>query len=198
MMEQQKSMELHQYLLSNSVSLKSEEFVPLNAVAVVLDSTCNTIKQRIEDGTLSGKHFFSSKTDQSWFGVQAGSVKKALLAINGKRTAVRDAIDKLIQSGDWETYTNIMINSGMNPKHPPDRKLINTILKDINRASVGSGLPYLKGSVVVSVNNGIPTQSFFDLAVELCLFPASQQYNMSEKRLFWQKNFDAIKKERQL
>jgi len=190
--------ELRRYLLSETLLEDSTEYIPLAAVVELLATTTQTIKHRIKEGRLKEKTFFLLEPKRkAWHGVEAGGVKTLLMEKAQRREKIMQQVEWCAQHGQYTTYSQIMQEAGMDWNSPPDRKYVNQILEEINHQSfnetVDSATTCLKGCVVVSVNEGIPTASFYDCAIELGLAEPADLRDMLQKREFWQEQFDLTK-----
>ena len=73
--------DLRVYLMSDEVSEESNEFIPMQGVISLLETTMPTIRKRIEDGELREKTLFLKTPERKTFlGVEAGGVKRLLIS----------------------------------------------------------------------------------------------------------------------
>ncbi|BFM49525.1 hypothetical protein THO17_16880 [Marinomonas sp. THO17] len=168
------------------------------AASSVLGVTTQTMKLRIREGKLNAKTFFVIEPDRkSWAGVEAGSLKSLLEEKERRRARIKHNVDLCASKGVYMNYSQVMNDVGMDWHSPPDRKYINQVLEEINHQSfketIDAGSPCLKGCVVVSINEGIPTDSFFRCAVELGVCEVADIENLTHRREFWQEQFDLTK-----
>lgn len=190
--------ELRRYLLSDDITTESQEYIPLAAAVDLLGTTTQTIRHRIKEGRLNEKTFFLLEPKRkAWHGVEAGGLKVLLMEKVLRREKIVSLVEWFASHGQYTTYSQIMHEAGMDWNSPPDRKYVNQILEEINHQSfnetVDSAATCLKACVVVSVNEGIPTASFYDCAIELGLAEPADLRDMLQKREFWQEQFELTK-----
>jgi hypothetical protein len=190
-----RTLELRQYLLSNNVSIDSTEFLPQQAAIDVLKTTGPTIKHRIETGELKEKTFFLTEPKRKVFlGVEVGGVKQLLLSKLAYKKAIESHIEACIVKHQITSYADTMDFAGMDWRSPPDRKYCNAVLAEISHLSyeetVDDGYPCLKSAIVVSRNERIPTDSFFECAMELGLLDAWS--SKDDKIEFWEKQVEHV------
>jgi hypothetical protein len=136
--------------------------------------------------------FLTEPVKKTFLGVKIGGVKRLLLKkINQRQTITQHVCDSAAQS-KLTSYADTMEQAQMNWKSPPDRKYCNAILEAISCSSyeqtIDSGKPCMKSAVVVSRNERIPTDSFFECAVSLGLLETG--VSKEEKILFWEAQRD--------
>ncbi|PCK08700.1 MAG: hypothetical protein COA42_07670 [Alteromonadaceae bacterium] len=184
------TIELRKYILSDDVTVDSEEFLPFAAAVEVLESTPTTIKNRIETGEVLQKSFFlKGEKVKMYRGVKIGGVKKLMLKKMEQREVLRKHIMNCVASQELTTYADAMDDADMNWRSPPDTKFCNHVLEEMSRESfeetVDPGRPCLITSIVVSKNERIPTESYFSCAINLGLL--EHEATKEERYDFWKK-----------
>jgi len=190
---QQATINLLDYILSDKVTEQCREFIPKQAVISLLETTSSTIKHRVESGELTEKTFFLPEpTSKAFMGIEIGGIKRLLLKKQQQRSAIFSHLELHLGQHTLTSYADAMSAAGMNWKSPPDRKYCNTVLHDIGKESylqsIGNGRPCLKSAIVVSRNEHIPTEGFFNLAISLGLLDAGA--GIDEKLYFWESQRD--------
>jgi len=190
-----RTIELREYILSERVSLDSKEFIPLQAAISLLGSTAQTLKQRISTGELNEKTFFITDPVRKTFqGLEIGGVKRLLILKKQRRDLIAEHVKKFANNRKKTSYADALNEAGMDWKSPPDRKFISKVLIELSHKSyeetIDSGNPCLISAVVVSRNENIPTQSFFEEAVTLGLLEPSITH--LEKIEFWEEQLKLV------
>ena len=166
--------DLRLYLMSDEVSEDSTEFIPMQGVISLLETTMPTIRKRIEDGELMEKTLFLKTPERKTFlGVEAGGVKRLLILKTKRREIIREKVLEAAQQQKLTTYTDLIADAGMRWDSPPDRLFCSRVLTELANESfdetIDSGNGIMLSAVVVSRNEHIPTQNFFEHAVKLTL-----------------------------
>lgn len=166
--------DLRVYLLSDEVAEDSTEFIPMQGVISLLETTMPTIRKRIEDGELREKTLFLKTPERKTFlGVEAGGVKKLLILKTKRREILRSKVLEAASEKRLTTYTDLIADAGMRWDSPPDRLFCSRVLMELSNESfdetIDSGNGIMVSAVVVSRNEHIPTQNFFEHAVKLTL-----------------------------
>lgn len=192
---QHRTQDLRSYLLSDEVTEESKEFIPFQAAIDVLETTPATIKLRIEEGILEEKSFFlTNPVKKTYLGIEIGGVKKLLVRKNQMRERIKEIVSEVASKRSTTSYTDIMEQSGMNWRSPADKKFCNTILTKIGEQSyeetVDNGEPCLKQAVVISRNEHIPTNQFFETAAEMGLI--DPHCSKEERHEFWREQLKRV------
>ncbi|MBE1301619.1 MAG: hypothetical protein GJ680_17160 [Alteromonadaceae bacterium] len=166
--------DLRVYLMSDEVSEDSSEFIPMQGVISLLETTMPTIRKRIEDGELQEKTLFLKTPERKTFlGVEAGGVKRLLILKTKRREILRSKVLEAAKEQRLTTYTDLIADAGMRWDSPPDRLFCSRVLMELANESfdetIDSGNGIMVSAVVVSRNEHIPTQNFFEHAVKLTL-----------------------------
>jgi hypothetical protein len=166
--------DLREYLLSDEVSEDSTEFIPMQGVISLLETTMPTIRKRIEDGELQEKTLFLKYPERKTFlGVEAGGVKTLLILKTKRRELIRNKVIEAAKNKQLTTYTDLLADADMRWDSPPDRLFCSRVLTDLANESfdetIDSGNGIMVSAVVVSRNEHMPTQNFFEHAVKLTL-----------------------------
>lgn len=166
--------DLRVYLMSDEVSEDSTEFMPMQGVISLLETTMPTIRKRIEDGELREKTLFLKTPERKTFlGVEAGGVKRLLILKTKRREILRSKVLEAAREQKLTTYTDLISSAGMRWDSPPDRLFCSRVLMELANESfdqsIDSGNGIMVSAVVVSRNEHIPTQNFFEHAVKLTL-----------------------------
>lgn len=190
-----RTIELRKYILSDRVSLDSNEFIPMQAAISILESTAQTLKQRIGTGELNEKTFFITEPVRKTFqGVEIGGVKRLLILKQKRRESIASHVKKFARDNKKTSYSDALNEAGMDWKSPPDRKFISKVLVELSHKSyeetIDGGNPCLISAVVVSRNENIPTQSFFEDATTLGLLESSATH--MEKVEFWEEQLKLV------
>jgi len=166
--------DLRDYLLSDDVPEDSTEFIPMQGVITLLETTMPTIRKRIEYGELKEKTFFLKEPERKTFlGVEAGGVKVLLKVKMKRREIIRNAVFDAAKNSAKITYTDLLDLADMRWDSPPDRLFCSRVLNELSNESydntIDSGIGIMISAVVISRNEHMPTQSFFEHAVKLTL-----------------------------
>jgi hypothetical protein len=146
----------------------------MQGVISLLETTMPTIRKRIEDGELQEKTLFLKTPERKTFlGVEAGGVKRLLILKTKRREILRSKVLEAAREQTLTTYTDLISAAGMRWDSPPDRLFCSRVLMELANESfdqsIDSGNGIMVSAVVVSRNEHIPTQNFFEHAVKLTL-----------------------------
>jgi hypothetical protein len=156
------------YLLGLESALKSVDvFVPIPFAASALGIEQTTIRAYVRTGQLKA-FLLTSEWNEKWTGVSARSLLKEL---NGRDQQVADLVDPIMYEltelgGERIEYGKLMPKFGLSASNPHHRNLIGQVLGKVSERS------YDKHKVMLSVqvvrkHDQLPSEPFFDLAIQL-------------------------------